>query len=260
MPGESYRINDRIQAVIVEVKKATRVRVILSRTRPVLVRRLFEQEIPEISDGVIVVKEVSREPGHRTKIAVHSADQRIDCVGACVGVRGSRIKSIIDELGGSERIDIVRWSEDLQVFIPNALQPAQVEEVILCTMLGRAVVLVEPDQRSLAIGRKGQNVRLASKLVGWDVEIWTREELEATLEKVLAGYLSIEGVDEELADRLVGEGFLSFDDLSIIEPNDLMQMGDISEEVATAIIERAEELAEEEEDQAPNALDEEDEE
>jgi N utilization substance protein A len=135
----------------------------------------------------------------------------------------------------------------MQVFIPNALRPAEIEEVILCSMLGRAVVLVQQDQRSLAIGRKGQNVRLASKLCGWDVEIMTREELEADIEKAIEGYALIEGVTPELADRLVGEGFLSFDDLSIIEPNDLAQMGDFSLEEAEAIIEQAEQAAQKEE-------------
>ncbi len=129
---------------------------------------------------------MAREPGYRTKVAVSSSDQRVDCVGACVGVRGNRIKNIVDELGG-ERIDIVRWNDDPQVLIPNALQPAEVDEVILCQMLGRAIVLVREDQLSLAIGRRGQNVRLASKLCGWDIEIMTREELEEQLNQAVAG-------------------------------------------------------------------------
>ena len=250
IPGENHRPNDRVRAVIVEVKKSgNRVKVILSRTRTSLVRHLFEQEIPEIADGVIEIKEVSREPGYRTKIAVHSSDQRVDCVGACVGVRGSRIKNIIDELG-NERIDIVRWDDDMQVMIPNALQPAEIEEVILCSMLGRAVVLVRPDQRSLAIGKKGQNVRLASRLCGWDVEIMTRDELDEQLSRVLTGFAEIEGVSPELADRLVGEGFLSFDDLSVIEPSDLMEIGELTEEETEKIIEQAEILAEKEEQES----------
>ena len=247
IPGENLRINDRIRAVIIDVKKAgNRVKVILSRIRPSLVQKLFETEIPEVLDAVIEIKGISREPGYRTKIAVHSSDQRVDCVGACIGVRGSRIKNITDELN-NERIDVVPWSADMLTFIPNALKPAVVEETILCTMLGRAVVLVKQDQRSLAIGRKGQNVRLASKLCGWDVEIMTRDELEADLEKAIEGYALIDGMSTDLADRLVGEGFLSFDDLSIIEPNDLMQMGDISIEEAEAIIAQAEEFAAREE-------------
>ena len=252
IPGENHRPNDRIRAVVVEVKKSgSRVKVILSRTRTSLIRHLFEQEIPEISDGVIEIKEVSREPGYRTKIAVHSSDQRIDCVGACVGVRGSRIKNILDEIG-SERVDIVPWDDDMQVMIPNALKPAEIEEVILCSMLGRAVVLVRPDQRSLAIGKKGQNVRLASRLCGWDVEIMTRDELDEQLSRVLTGFVEIEGVSPDLADRLVGEGFLSFDDLSVIEPSDLMEIGELTEEEASKIIEQAEIQAEKEEHEQKN--------
>ena len=247
IPGESFRPNDRVRAVVVDVKKSgTRIKVILSRVRPMLVRRLFEQEVPEIADGIIEIKEISREPGYRTKIAVASVDPRVDAKGACVGIRGGRIKNINQELG-NERVDVVEWSDDMLVFIPNALQPAEVEEVILCSMLGRAVVLVRPDQRSLAIGRKGQNVRLASKLCGWDIDIMSREDLEQILEKTLTGYLEIDGMTDTLADQLVGEGFLSFDDLSIIEPDDLMALGQLTEQEAAHIIEQAEKLAEEEE-------------
>ena len=167
IPGETHHANERVRATVYEVKKAgSRVKVILSRTKPQLVQRLFEQEIPEIAEGVIEVRAIAREPGYRTKVAVSSTDQRVDCVGACVGVRGNRIKNIVDELAG-ERIDIVRFSDDMQTLVPNALQPAEVEEVILCQMLGRAIVLVREDQLSLAIGRRGQNVRLGSKLCGW---------------------------------------------------------------------------------------------
>lgn len=247
IPGETHRNNDRIRAVIIDVKKSgTRVKVILSRTRPLLVQRLFEGEIPEIVDGIIEIKGIAREPGHRTKIAVYSPDQRIDCVGACIGIRGSRIKNVTDELAG-ERIDVIPWDSDMQVYIPNALRPAEIEEVILCTMLGKAVVLVNQDQRSLAIGRKGQNVRLASKLCVWDVEIMTHEELQALLDKAQAGYATMDGMPEELAARLVGEGFLTFSDLSIIEPTDLMEMGELTEEQANHLIEQAEEFAEREE-------------
>jgi N utilization substance protein A len=230
---------------VFEVKKAgSRVKIILSRTRPALVRRLFEQEIPEIADGVIEIRAVAREPGYRSKVAVSSTDQRVDSVGACVGVRGNRIKNIVDELAG-ERIDIVRWSDDMQVLIPNALQPAEVEEVILCQMLGRAIVLVREDQLSLAIGRRGQNVRLASKLCGWDIEIMTREELDEAIERAVGGFSSLEGVDDSLAEKLVGEGFLSYDDLSVIEPEDLMEMGELTEEQVQAIVDQAEVKAEE---------------
>ncbi len=243
IPGETYHTNERIRATIFEVRKVgSRVKIILSRIRPQLVQRLFEQEIPEIADGVIEIRAISREPGYRSKVAVISSDARVDCVGACVGVRGNRIKNIVEELGG-ERIDIVRWSDDLQVLVPNALQPAEIDEVILCQMLGRGIVLVREDQLSLAIGRRGQNVRLASKLCGWDIEIMTREELDQQIERAIAGYSSIEGLDEAVAERLVGEGFLSYDDLSVIEPEDLMEMGDLSAEAVDAIVAQAEERA-----------------
>jgi N utilization substance protein A len=243
IPGESYHPNERIRATIFEVRKVgSRVKIILSRIRPQLVQRLFEQEIPEIADGVIEIRAIAREPGYRSKVAVISSDNRIDCVGACVGVRGNRIKNIVEELGG-ERIDIVRWSDDLQVLVPNALQPAEVDEVILCQMLGRGIVLVREDQLSLAIGRRGQNVRLASKLCGWDIEIMTQEELDQQIERATAGFASIEGLDDSLAERLVGEGFLSYDDLSVIEPEDLMEMGGLSAEAVDQIVAEAERRA-----------------
>jgi N utilization substance protein A len=245
IPGETHHANERVRATVFEVRKVgTRVKVILSRIRPDLVRRMFEQEIPEIADGVIEVRAMAREAGYRTKVAVSSTDQRVDCVGACVGVRGNRIKNIVDELAG-ERIDIVRWSDDMQVLIPNALQPAEVEEVILCQMLGRAIVLVREDQLSLAIGRRGQNVRLASKLCGWDIEIMTREELDEQIERAVSGFSSLEGVEDSLAEKLVGEGFLSYDDLSVIEPDALMAMGDLSAEQVDEIVAQAEKRAEE---------------
>jgi N utilization substance protein A len=250
IPGETHHANERVRATVFEVKKqGSRVKIILSRTKPQLVQRLFEQEIPEITDGVIEVRAMAREPGYRTKVAVTSTDQRVDCVGACVGVRGNRIKNIVDELAG-ERIDIVRWSDDMQVLIPNALQPAEVEEVILCRMLGRAIVLVREDQLSLAIGRRGQNVRLASKLCGWDIEIMTREELDEQLNQAVEGFSALEGMDPELAEKLVGEGFLSYDDLSVIEPTALMELGTLSEEQAQQIIDQAEVKAEEAEQAA----------
>ena len=243
IPGESYHPNERVRATIFEVRKVgSRVKIILSRIRPQLVQRLFEQEIPEIADGVIEIRAISREPGYRSKVAVISSDSRVDCVGACVGVRGNRIKNIVEELGG-ERIDIVRWSDDLQVLVPNALQPAEVDEVILCQMLGRGIVLVREDQLSLAIGRRGQNVRLASKLCGWDIEIMTREELDQQIERAVTGFSSIEGLDESVAERLVGEGFLSYDDLSVIEPDDLMEIGGLSPETVDAIVAEAERRA-----------------
>ncbi|MCP4464474.1 MAG: transcription termination factor NusA [Planctomycetaceae bacterium] len=245
IPGEHYQPNDRIRAVVTEVKaQGSRIKVVLSRTRGVLVQRLFEQEIPEIADGVISINAIAREPGYRTKLAVSSIDSKVDCVGACVGVRGTRIKSIIDELS-NERIDIVRYDEDPQIMIRNALQPAEVDEVILCKEMGRAIVLVAEDQLSLAIGKRGQNVRLASKLCKWDIEIMTQEELEKQIERAVEGFSILEGVDEDLANMLVGEGFLSYDDLEVIEPDFLMNLGSLTMEQVDAIVAQAEVKAEE---------------
>jgi N utilization substance protein A len=245
IPGETHQPNERIRAMVAEVKpQGSRLKVVLSRTRPRFVQRLFEAEIPEIGEGVISINSISREPGYRSKVAVSSVDSNVDCVGACVGIRGNRIKTIIDELAG-ERIDIVRYDRDPQVMIPNALQPAQVDEVILCQMMGRAIVLVREDQLSLAIGKRGQNVRLASKLCGWDIEIMTQEELERQIERAVAGFSTIPGITEELANQLVGEGYLSYDDLSVIEPDDLKEMGGLSSEHVEEIVIMAEERARE---------------
>ncbi len=245
IPGETHHPNERIRAVVFEVKpQGSRVKVVLSRTRPQLVGRLFEQEIPEIGEGVIEVKAIAREPGYRSKVAVSSSDQRVDCVGACVGVRGNRIKNIVDELAG-ERIDIVRWDEDPETLIRNALRPAEVEQVLLCDMIGRAIVLVRDDQLSLAIGRRGQNVRLASKLCGWDIEIMTSEELEEQIERAVVGFSELDGVEEELAQALVEQGYLSYDDLSVIEPDALMEMGGLTAEQVDQIVTQAEQKAEE---------------
>src|SRR4051812_24844972 len=253
IPGESHHPNERVRAIIFEVKpQGSRVKVVLSRTRPQLVQRLFEQEIPEIADGVITIQAIAREPGHRSKVAVSSSDQRVDCVGACVGVRGNRIKNIVDELAG-ERIDIVRYNEDAETLIRAALQPAEVDQVLLCDMIGRAIVLVREDQLSLAIGRKGQNVRLASKLCGWDIEIMTNEELEQQIERAVGGFMQIDGMNEELAQRLVEQGYLSYDDLSVIEPDALMEMGSMTEEQVNHIVEQADTLAQ----QAEKAADDE---
>jgi len=244
IPGESHHVGERVKAVISEVKRqGHRVKIVLSRTHPEFVRRLFEEEIPEIKDGTISIKAVAREAGYRSKVAVSSIDMKVDCVGACVGVRGSRIKNIVDELGG-ERIDIVRWNESLQVLIPNALQPAEIEEVFLYSRLGRAVVLVKEDQLSLAIGRRGQNVRLASKLVGWDIEIMTHDELNESIEKAIGWFLRIPGVSEELAEAFIEEGFLSYDDLTFLEPAQHAELFGITEDLAEQIIEVAEEAAE----------------
>ncbi len=244
IPGETHHVNERVKAVILEVKKqGHRVRIILSRTHPDFVRRLFENEIPEIAERTIEIKAVAREAGYRTKVAVSSIDMKVDCVGACVGVRGSRIKNIVDELGG-ERIDIVRWNDSLQVLIPNALQPAAIEEVFLYPRLGRAIVLVKEDQLSLAIGRRGQNVRLASKLVGWDIEIMTHDELNEGIERAVNWFSEIPNVAEELVEAFIEEGFLSYDDLTFLEPAELAELAGVTEEQAAEMIAFAEEAAE----------------
>lgn len=192
--SESYNIGERIRAMILEVKKiGSRVKVILSRAHRDLVRALFELEVPEIADGTIQIRRIEREPGFRTKLAVDSNDTKVDCIGACVGVRGNRIKLIIDELNG-ERIDIIRWNDDPTALIPAAMKPAEIAHVELDPATRKALVLVSEDQQSLAIGRKGQNVRLASKLTGWDIDIMTRAELERSVE---AEDQAIAGDDEE---------------------------------------------------------------
>jgi len=239
IPKENYRIGDRVRAIVLDVRKAgSRVRIILSRTHTDFVRRLFEVEIPEINDRIIEVRSISREAGHRSKVAVSCHDSTIDCVGACVGVRGARIRGILEELSG-ERIDIVRWNDSLQILVPNALQPAEVEDVILCPMLGKVIVLVRDDQLSLAIGRRGQNVRLASKLVGWDINVMTQKALDTQLDISIESFSVIPEMTPELAESLVMEGFFTFDDLSVIEPDQLAEISGLSSEICDNIIEFA---------------------
>lgn len=174
---EVYQPGNRIRALLLDVKKVSqRVRLILSRCHPDFVRKLFELEVPEISEHVIEIKAIAREAGYRTKIAVLSQDPHVDCVGACVGVRGTRIKNIVDELGG-EKIDIIRWEEAPEALIPNTLKPAEIVGIMLSPETRQATVVVPNDQLSLAIGKRGQNVRLASKLTAWDIDILTEEEL-----------------------------------------------------------------------------------
>jgi N utilization substance protein A len=244
IPGESYRTNERVRAIVLDVRKAgSRVKVILSRKHPELVLRLFESEIPEVSERIIEVRSLAREAGYRSKVAVSCIDNKIDPVGACVGVRGARIRTIVDELAG-ERVDIVRWNDSLQVLVPNSMQPAEVEDVILCPMLGRVIVLTRDDQLSLAIGKRGQNVRLASKLVGWDIEVMTQNELDEQLEKSVAAFSQVPGVEAELAENLVSQGFFSFFDLSVIEPDELAELGGLTTEQCDTIVDFADVEAE----------------
>lgn len=250
IPGETLHPNERVRAAVYEVRASgNRVRVVLSRTRPQFVQRLFEQEIPELSEDVISIESISREPGYRSKVAVSSVDSQVDPIAVCVGFRGGRIKAVREELAG-EHIDVVRFSADPQVLIPNALQPAAVEQVLLCDLIGRAIVLVQEDQLSLAIGRRGQNVRLASKLCGWDIEIMTSAELEDKMEVAIAGFSSIPGVTEDLAQALVEQGYLSFDDLSVIEPDVLMEMSGLESGQVEEIVDSAEAKARDAEEAA----------
>lgn len=169
--NESYHVGERIRALVLEVRSAgARVGIVLSRTHPEFVRQMFALEVPEVSEGIVEIKGLAREAGYRTKIAVHSIDPRVDCVGACVGVQGSRIRSIVDELNG-EKIDIVRWSDEIDVLVANTLKPAEVHAIDLDEERRHAVVVVPEDQVSLAIGKRGQNVRLAAKLTGWEIDI-----------------------------------------------------------------------------------------
>src|SRR2546421_3405768 len=213
IPGETHEPGERVQALILEVRDTpSAVKIILSRSHPELIRRLFEREVPEVGERTIEIKALAREPGHRTKIAVASLDSKVDAVGACVGVRGSRIKNIVDELNG-EKIDIVRWNESSQILIQNSLKPAEVQEVSLCFELGRATVVVRDDQLSLAIGKRGQNVRLAARLTGWDVDILTPEEFTKGVETMYATIQSVEGVTEPMADKLAALGMVSVFDI-----------------------------------------------
>jgi N utilization substance protein A len=206
------------------------------------VKSLFEEEIPEVEDRTIDIRAVAREAGYRSKVAVSSIDLKVDCVGACVGVRGSRIKNIIEELNG-ERIDIVRWNDSLQVLIPNALQPAQISDVFTYPRLGRAIVLVTEDQLSLAIGRRGQNVRLASKLVGMDIEIMTHDELGEALERAERWFGQLPHVNEEQVQAMIEEGFLSYNELTFIDAAELAQFTGLPEETADEVLIYAEEYA-----------------
>lgn len=173
VPGETYNAGERIKCLVLEVKKVgQRVRIVLSRAHPDLLRHLFELEVPEIAERVIEIKDLARDPGHRAKVAVQSIDHKVDCVGACVGIRGSRIKNIVDELNG-EKIDIVRWNDSQEVYIMNSMKPAVVNAIELDFDHKHAKVFVEEDQLSLAIGRRGQNVRLASRLTGWAIDLVT---------------------------------------------------------------------------------------
>jgi N utilization substance protein A len=182
--GEDYRVGDRVRAYVLDIKKAgQKVKIILSRTHPEFVAKCFELEVPEMADGLIAVRGLVREAGYKTKMAVQSLDGKIDAIGACVGVRGTRIKNVLDELKG-EKVDVIRWSDSTEELIANALKPAQINYITLDSENMRAKVIVDDDQLSLAIGRRGQNVRLAAKLCKWDISIMTESEAESGTREV----------------------------------------------------------------------------
>ncbi len=239
IPGEQFQPSDRVRCLILDVRDAgSQVKIVLSRAHPDFIKRLFEVEVPEVAERIIEIKAMAREAGYRTKLAVASIDSKVDAVGACVGVRGSRIKNIVDELNG-EKIDIVRWNESSQILIQNALKPAEVAEISLCFELGRATVVVREDQLSLAIGKRGQNVRLAARLTGWDIDILTPEEFTKGAETMAATIQEVEGVTEAMADKLAALGMVSVFDIEEVGVEVLVNELGITEEVANRIVEKA---------------------
>lgn len=243
IPGETHNPGERIRCLILDVRDAgSQVKIILSRSHPDFIRRLFELEVPEVQEKVIEVKALAREAGYRTKIAVTSIDTKVDAVGACVGVRGSRIKNIVDELGG-EKIDIVRWNESSQILITNALKPAEIVDTSLNFELNRATVVVNEDQLSLAIGKRGQNVRLAARLTGWDIDILTPPEYNKGLEDLEKSLKAIEGVEEGMLDRMVAMGIINLLDIEEIGAAPLVEELEIPQELADKIVAKATEDA-----------------
>jgi len=231
-PLDHFRVGERVKAFVYEVKKEKGVQIILSRRHEGLVRKLFNLEVPEIGDGIVEVKGIARDPGERTKIAVVSKDDKVDCVGACVGIRGSRVKSIIEELRG-EKIDIIRWGEDVKEFIKMALSPAVISMIELDRETRRAKVLVAADQLSLSIGRKGQNVRLASQLVGWEIDVRSRESIEENIKKLLI----LKAVGKKVATVLVDAGYNNLNSLARAEATELSSLKGIGAKKAASIIE-----------------------
>lgn len=243
IPGESHHPGERVRAMILDVREAPNgVRIILTRSHPDYIRRLFELEVPEVGEKVIEIKALAREAGYRTKVAVASIDTKVDAVGACVGVRGSRIRNIVDELGG-EKIDIVRWNESSQILISNALKPAEVQEIALCFELGRASVVVSEDQLSLAIGKRGQNVRLAARLTGWDVDIVTPAEYNKSLDQMESSLKKIEGVADIMLDRLLAMGIVSLADIEEVGVEPLVKEVEMAQELAERVVSVAAEEA-----------------
>jgi transcription termination/antitermination protein NusA len=245
IPRETFRYGDRVRAYIYDVRREQRgPQIFLSRTHPQFMARLFAQEVPEIYDGIIEVKSVARDPGSRAKIAVISRDSSIDPVGACVGMRGSRVQAVVNELQG-EKIDIIPWSQDAATFIVNALQPAEVAKVVLDEDAERIEVVVPDDQLSLAIGRRGQNVRLASQLTGWDIDILTEQEeserRQREFQERSALFVEALDVDEVVGQLLASEGFVSVSEIAFVELDELASIEGFDEETAVELQTRARE-------------------
>ncbi|WP_050605564.1 transcription termination factor NusA [Ruegeria sp. 6PALISEP08] len=253
---ESYRPNDRVRAYIKEVRREVRGhQIFLSRTAPEFMAELFKMEVPEIYDGIIEVKAVARDPGSRAKIAVISYDGSIDPVGACVGMRGSRVQAVVNELQG-EKIDIIPWNEDQPTFLVNALQPAEVSKVVLDEEAGKIEVVVPEEQLSLAIGRRGQNVRLASQLTNLDIDIMTEAEESARRQKEFEArtklFMDSLDLDEFFAQLLVSEGFTNLEEVAYVEIDELLVIDGVDEGTAQELQTRAREFLEA---QAKAALD-----
>ena len=243
LPREHFKTGDRVRAVIYDVRQEIRgPQIFLSRARPEFMAKLFMQEVPEIYDGVIEIKAVARDPGSRAKIAVYSRDNGIDPVGACVGMRGSRVQAVVGELQG-EKIDIVPWSNDTPTFTVNALAPAEVSKVVLDEETKRMEVVVPEEQLSLAIGRRGQNVRLASMLTGWDIDILTEAEESARRAEEFKTrsslFMEALDVDEVIAHLLVAEGFTKVEEIAEAELSELNTIEGFTEDVAAELQNRA---------------------
>jgi N utilization substance protein A len=243
VPTEEYEVGERIRAYIVAIKeRESGPEILLSRAHPDFVRRLFELEVSEIADGTMEIRGIAREAGYRSKVAVISHDERVDPVGACVGIRGMRVKNIVRELNG-EKIDIVRWSEDVKALVVNALAPAKLKGVEVDEPTHTVTVTVEADQLSLAIGKRGQNARLTSKLIGWRVDIQKDEEAMNFEERVAAavsGLIAVEGIGEEWAEKLVYAGFLTVEGIMAADLSDLEEIEDVTPEQAQALWSAAE--------------------
>jgi transcription termination/antitermination protein NusA len=243
IPREVFRPGDRARAYVYDVRREQRgPQIFLSRTHPQFMAKLFRQEVPEIYDNVIEVKSVARDPGSRAKIAVISRDTSIDPVGACVGMRGSRVQAVVNELQG-EKVDIIPWSPDAATFIVNALQPAEVVKVVLDEDSARIEVVVPDDQLSLAIGRRGQNVRLASQLTGWDIDILTEAEESQRRQKEFTErtniFMKALNVDEVVGQLLASEGFRSVEELAFVEPSEVAAIEGFDQDTAAEIQTRA---------------------